>query len=227
MKTKLWALLICMSSLQMIAQEANPKHKTKVNELGLGFRFPAQTSTDRNGVELLYKRWFRPWQAYRISAGFNNEDLRSAVWYRAVNSQVIKTEEGGRNHFAFISGGLEAQRQFYKRVYLYAATDLRLMYGKGRNYSKMYTLNDSLGITHADLIPGSTSSYATTNFRGELVGSLGAKINFPRISCGFEVYNAVMSYSGTTSSLRSVNNTNLFDFNLGAISNRAFVTWRF
>ena len=104
MKSKLLALLICMSSLQLMAQEITAPPKAKVNELGLGFRFPSQTSIDRNGVELLYKRWFHPWQAYRISAGFNNEQIQPAVWYKASNSQVIKTEKGGRNHFFVVSG---------------------------------------------------------------------------------------------------------------------------
>jgi len=211
--------------MQMKGQEVMPQRNEKINELGLSFRFPAR-SIERNGVELLYKRWFRPWQALRVSAGFNNEEINPSVWYKAINSQVIKTEKDGTNHFAMISTGLEAQRQFYKRVYFFAATDLRLLYGAGRNNSSMYTLDDSLGITQYDLIAGSTTSYSTTNFRAEVIGSLGVKLHFSRISWGVEVNNAAMSYSITRSANKDAN-INLFDLNLGAVSNRLFVTYRF
>ena len=117
-----------------ITAEILPKQRK--NEIGILATMPVNSSTGTGSESyggLQYKRWVKPdFMAYRANIGYgeylNHSD---GIQYRNGDT-VFNILSATQLPAIFVGMGIEIQRHFYKRVYMYAAIDLYGGYASGK-----------------------------------------------------------------------------------------------
>lgn len=228
-KTFLIALMLGIS-LTTQAQEtdlkAEPDLKQRKNEIG----FTTQTdmfSTMYNSNSLhaiQYKRWKNQHFGARFLLGYGDyqTDEHFRPIYTRDNDTIIRSLPVTYSTLGFAGVGLEAQRQFYKRVILFAAVEARFGFGSGSvdtateyshdNYSK-YVREPYASTTTADI------------FTAYLTPTIGGKIEFKRINFGTELALNLMQYTSAT--YTNMPTTSTFIVDLTKLNPRFFVHYRF
>ncbi len=229
MRTTLIALILLTGSSSFAQDNTNTDilllKKYPKNEIGLVSE--TNFSNDEFGGPgmIQYKRWARENMAYRVNAGvgtYHNFSLDS--YFGISGDTVLEKQTREQATMAFIGGGLEMQRHFYKRVYLYAAVDLLAGYGSGKTEDYIVRRIAINGQDHTESSP--------TPGRGDvsvlhlnLAPFVGAKIVFNRISFGTEMSAINMSYTNVKDNFTG--SSGLIDLNMGFLRQRFFINYRF
>ncbi|HEY9178755.1 MAG TPA: hypothetical protein VIN07_13745 [Flavipsychrobacter sp.] len=229
MRTALIGLALLISQ-EIVAQEsanadilllkAYPK-----NEIGLAGEVDFSDKGFGGPTMIQYKRWARENMAYRINAGvgsYNHFNLNS--YFGAVGDTVFEKQTWQRATMAFAGAGVEMQRHFYKRVYLYAVVDLLAGYGSGEteDYLVRRVAVNGQDHTESSLMSGRGK---VSVFHINAAPFVGAKIVFNRISFGTEISAINLSYTSKTDNLGYRNN--IGDMNMGYLRQRFFINYRF
>lgn len=172
-----------------------------------------------------YKRWVRENMAYRVNAGvgsYSHFNLNS--YYGIIGDTVFEKQSRQRATMAFAGAGVEMQRHFYKRVYLYAAVDLLAGYGSGEteDYLVRKVAINGQDHTESSLMPGRGK---LSVFHMNLAPFIGAKIVFNRISFGTEISAINLSYTSKTDNFGY--KSSIGEMNMGYLRQRFFINYRF
>ena len=199
------------------------------NEVGLFSN--AVISTSANNTLIMagvhYKHWVKPNTAYRTLVSFARYSMYDeSPSSKAANNDTVYSVFSNTNvNMAFVGAGVEMQRHFYKRVYLFAALELRGGTGGGKTEDYETSKYKEPGGTYYNT--SDTRPLGIKNVSMTYVGfvpSIGGKLQFNRVSFGAELCPMEMSYKSAT---MSGSRNGLLDFNLGVFSNRFFFNFRF
>lgn len=224
-------VLLALSGSNAIAQEITteilPKYKPK-QEVGLIQQYGAGEDNADNitliGID--YKRFKTEHLGYRVIAAYGSYDFKDAFSKVFIKPDTF-TQQTEQIHadMAVLGAGLEAQRHFYKNIYLFAALEVRAGYGTGY----IDTLVDKT------FPVGENYAVSGTNRRGQsgdlkmfyasFNPTIGAKIQRSKIAAGVELLPIHFS----------IRNTNYYgkyslfaaDFNMLDFSTRIFVNYLF
>jgi hypothetical protein len=238
MKKLMLVVLLGVSAPQLYAQSetdevlssTEPLKKERTNEAGL-FGQTVATSGYNSALSLAgaqYKKWLKPNVGIRALLAHGNYYSfgYSPSSISMIGDTVVNENQRTRVNMGFVGVGVEAQRHFYKRVYLFAGLELKGGYGSGFTdtlYEKQY--KESGKATYTKDIHDIRSG--TPNVNMTYIGfspSIGAKMQWSRLGVGAEIFAAEMSYTATNTS--GVKNS-LFDFNMGDLRQRIFIHYRF
>lgn len=229
MKNILLVIALLSQTTLLQAQDAVVKKpaRERKNEIGIFSHMNSSSpgtygNMDIQGVQ--YKRWKNETIGFRVIAGYGSYYNHSEPFnVKTLSDTVVEKNTQTNIGLGTIGFGVEAQRKFFKRVYLYAAMELRGGYGTGTNDT----------VTVKRLVnPNNYYSFASnggrtdaTMFDINLSPSIGAKLNFNRLSFGVEVYGVNMGYR----TIRYGNGPSYStgDFDMGNISQRMFINFKF
>ncbi len=191
-------LLPALFALPAAAQEVEKPERRVIperkQETGLFFESKFDSGNDNEDytqIGVNYKYWLKRNMGLRFSLSwteFNTGNGANNNYYNIIkvpNDTVSFTSQEKNMQYAAISGGLEFQRAFYKRFYLYAGADLRLGYGAGYTdesqtdvyYSQNGYYQSTQGINRYDL----------QSFMMGMSPFIGAKYNGRRMVFGLEL----------------------------------------
>jgi hypothetical protein len=202
----------------------------RMNEIGI--MLGNQSMSDEftlNTIGVQYKHWVNEYLGWRAMAGYANyqsKNLQST--YRYTPDTIFSKQVKDRINMPTISLGLEAQRRFYKRVYMYAALDLQAAYGKGNAdtiLTKKYATPGENRISFNDVTLHAQNKDVNMFFLG-FTPTVGAKVNLNKLSIGLEI-------SALQATFRHPDRTNIkasmsaIDLSFGSIVQRCFITYRF
>lgn len=225
-KLVLVPLLLC--SMMANAQDQTidlSKTKThKQHELGLigGTSFGYSDISGSLGAQ--YKHWTKPNKAFRLNLSFSEYTGGSSARHIGTSGDtVIERVTSTQVPVFYLGGGIEAQRQFYKRVFLYAAIDAQVGYGRG-NTSEVTTRSVwSDNSSYFSATPTGIQDQVTY-FSASLTPYVGAKFQFSRISFGTEI-SAIQTELVNVNGPRSFG-TNSINMDIGNYVQRVFVLYR-
>jgi len=226
MKTEI-ALLICccFACINLGAQElSTPVPKTFHRESGIfgqsGSNNGGNQSLDIAGLQ--YKHWRNEHFGFRVIAAFAQHQSYGEELQYARGDTFYTRQQRFNISLPVVGFGLEAQRHFYKNVYLFAATELNAGYGEGNvdtvverrlgNRSNATPVFESEGNRDASLL---------------LIGmtaSIGAKLQFRRVCVGVELLPVQFSYRRLDDGIRAVGMGEMY---LGTFGQRLFLHFRF
>ncbi len=227
------ALPLCISAQENEADDIitlDEQTKFRKNEIGLVTQIHFGYENYPGGILIggNYKRRVNQMLSYRVLGGFTPYQN-----FKESGITSIKEDTVYRNFYStdikagFLGVGLEVQRKFHKRVYMYAALELLGGYGSGLEYkgtrATKYDDNEPFFIPNTKIPDSEKSKIAFLNFHP----AVGSKIVFKRINFGLEV--TVLKFSNQMSKLES-NNSWAFsgDFNLLSSSTfRTFINYSF
>lgn len=221
-------------SMPVLAQQHEEKPRN--NEIGLMADLSVGDVNDRIRLAGVQFRHFKNniyrnnTFGYRISAGIGDvrHDGGSGAYYSTGNiDTVYRVNMQQWQHLYFIGVGVDAQRPLYKSVWIYAALNLTLGYGKsGVDSGTDYYYRSARG----EYVSSSPRITSTQDLGGALwIGgapSLGAKIALgKRIWLGTEFTTMLTISNAATSSTSG----RIIDMNLmlGQVNERFYVSWRF
>lgn len=229
--------LLGLNVLSLNAQETEPgknklihTFKEKKTELGvLGQIFNG--SREFRGQALMgfqFKRWVKPDIAFRVIAAYNpyNYSQRPFVKERySTDSLKIQYSRISVDMIA-LGFGIEVQRQFYKRVFLFAGLELLAGYGTGTtsNFSKIVPVEDIYYNYIGSINPDFEETFYRKSYARVLPG-VGAKIVFNKINFGLEAQFASIGIDSEKNGGRRATMPNI-DL-LGNMAYRFHVDYRF
>jgi len=200
------------------------------NEIGIFMHnYMGHASTNNTDVSMMgvqYSRWKNERVGYRIMAAYGNNYAIGDVFRKTVNIDTFIDMRTRRVvDMLKIGGAAQIQRKFYKRVYLFAAVELNVGYGKGQQD----TLIDKTYMTSSYHYENSGDIFGrpaadVKMWHVSLLPTVGAKLVFSRITAGVEFYGIDATFSSVTVNNRS---QGLFDFDMGNIGQRLFLNYRF
>lgn len=203
-----------------------PVKKARVNEIG----FTTQTDMfsslyNSNSLHAIqYKRWKNSHFGTRFLLGYGDyqTDEHFRPTYRTDNDTIIRSLPITYNTLGFAGVGVEAQRQFYKRVSLFAAIEARFGFGSG-------SVDTAIEYSHENYSKYRTNVYSsalkTDIFAAYLTPSIGGKIEFNRINFGTELVLNLLQY--TNVSYTALPTTSSFHVDVTQLYPRFFVHYRF
>ncbi len=232
MKKALFILALSTPGFTALAQDkiaitggsAYPK-----NEAGVFFQTNL-TGTENNininmgGVQ--YTHWITPHLGFRLLGAYGSYTDKSATTTYIPNRDTIITQQRHTKiNMPVIGGGLIAQRQFYKHIYLFAGLEIKGSYGTGHADTVVRT-------TTYDGPSTGNETYSEENRTGtgarllmiNATATIGAKLEFTRFSLGLELLPVQMGYQHIS---YSNNSSGIADFNIGNFSQRIFLNYRF
>jgi hypothetical protein len=215
----------------VIAQDiktATTKSKNLNNEIGLFTVSPIASMYNDNNSNtglsgLQYTRWINRNKGYKIFAAYGNYNSVHATDGFVVADTAIIRKTATNANLAVIGGALQAQRHFFKKVYLSAAVEIKAGYGAGytdTTITKYYHYKD-LNVIEAT---GSRGTGALHTFYAGLSPCIGAKLQFKRLSVGLDMLLELLSY---TSTQYPTTTGNILDLDLNKINSRIFINYRF
>jgi len=236
MKILATVLLISSIGIGAAAQETTeptPKREPGKNEMGL-FVEPISSNNFNGSYDswggVQFKRWAKPNIAYRIIGAVGDYIGYSNPMYVEKRGDTILQRSYNTNvPMYFLGGGVEVQRQFYKKVVLYAAIEVKAGYGTGRNQELLTkVLESQQGVFVPDMYfeVDNIGTHRVTAFTIDATPFIGAKLNFRRLSLGTEIsainiglekmqVENIPSYNGVT------------NFDVGDLRQRVYLNYRF
>lgn len=217
-------------------EEQTPKRVPGKNEIGLfGEIFNNSGNTNSNYATytgLQYKRWAKPNIAYRITGaagGFNNNSMPRFVDKRG--DTLIQSRTYANVPMFFAGGGVEVQRQFFKKVYLYAAIEVLAGYGRS-TYDEILSKELQKDITPFTPYPYPTyyesskiKSGEVSAFALDVTPFIGGKINFKRLCVGTEI--SIMKPGIQSVKYSDMPAYTTADFSAGNFRQRVYLNFRF
>lgn len=201
----------------------------KRNEVGIfshgriNGSFIGNTNANMIGISLTH--WKNEHFGYRIINAYGNLYSESGIFQKYTSLDTfVDMNSRTRIDMGIVGGALQAQRKFYKRVYLFAAIELNAGYGTGTRdtlITKTYrTSKEGYSTTSSN---GNVQSAATL-WQANISPTFGAKLVFNRIVAGVEVYGLGVTYQSITANKTSMST---FDFNIGNLGQRIFINYSF
>lgn len=233
MKYLLTTAMMCICATAF-AQDQQPEKKPKPvlqterkNEAGIIIQtdFGQNNNVNFSLAGAQYNRWITPHLGYRVIGAYGNYSSTSATTtYLPHPDTVIMKQQHMSFDMPVVGFGFVAQRQFYKRVVLYAALEVKGGYGRGRT-------DTSVRAVYKQGFPESSEAYTRTPANHEasillinMSASVGAKLQFSRMSFGIELLPAQLAYTKIDYKGRY---GGIADFELGNFSQRCFLNYRF
>lgn len=225
--------LICMlASYNAGAQKIDSAH----NALGLFAETNTVISDARNSsigmAGLQYNHHNKKGLGYRLIAAYGSYHRNPFDGYTEIKQDTaIGRYQDVKIAMGFIGAGLEAEKQFYHRLYFFAGFEMRIGYGSGRidtTVTEEYNgpfINPKTGYSYAGVVTATydkTGPAATMLFLG-FTPYFGLKIAFRRIAIGTEFKN----YFNHTSLHSGSSAEGVTDFNSSSVSQSIFIQYKF
>ena len=184
-------------------------------------------SENLNLIGLQYKHWKNEHLGYRLIAAHRSYQAvspRSSA--TMLGDTLFTTKRNTDIQMAFLGAGVEMQRHFYKKIYLFVAVELRGGYGTGGYYNALTIEKQNGSFYEHSTTPKINGARMLTV---EMAPTIGAKMQHRNLCVGLEVSFAQFAYNSIkyplTTSPSLVNDT--ADFNAGELAQRVFVHYRF
>ncbi len=231
MKNNFLILPLVLMTIGTNAQETEAliqKRQPGKNEIGI---FVNPLENDIYGYEvpfgLQYKRWTTPNLGYRIMVGIagysdeyrSTEMIRNDTFYWALTSTNMS--------MIFVGGGLEMQRRFIGKSYLYAAVEFKGGYGKGYTHTSQVKETAKVSAWERSYTYEQTavSSITTSVFTLDTTPFIGAKLNFRRWVIGTELA-ALVAGAMSIKENKGYNYSTL-NVDFGQLQQRLYINYRF
>lgn len=199
--------------------------KQRKNEIG--FVSDLGLSSNNSGIGILYKHWINDYKGIRANVSYLGYSYtNSKIFFPAQGDTVFSKQAFTDISTIYASIGAEMQRQFYKRVYMYAAIDLYAAYGTG-NTEEILSKELSTNNTNERLDYAVGATYSSTLFRIGVMPMVGVKFNLSRVSFGTELSGILTEYKSLKHSNGMPSDGGIMDFSMGHFTQRVFVTFRF
>ena len=229
----LFLITSILITLPAIAQQR--EEKTRNNEIGLFADLNISSSsqhTEMYGVQFRHFKndiYRNNTLGYRILIGtgsFKNEGGDNKRLYPGGNSDTVITSSLDRwQEINFIGVGVDAQRNFYKKIWLYAAVSITGGFGEARVDSNVRTYIRSTD-RYVDLHSERTRYSYGNAFWIRVSPIIGAKVALAKILwVGLEWSNALTITNAPTDTRG--NKSTSGDFDLTNINTRLFASFRF
>jgi hypothetical protein len=231
MRTILFALSLSLPCTSLYAQDMKPKITSPNawhNEIGLFTVSPIGSQYNENfnntglsGIQ--YNHWVNERKGFKVFAAYGNYRSSNATEGYVAGDTAILKKDAAHADLAVIGGALQAQRHFFRKVYLSAAVEIKAGYGSGftdTTFTKYYHYKD-LNIVEAS---GMRGTGKLNTFYAALTPSIGGRIQFKRIAIGLDMMLELVNYTAMTYNNSS---NNMLDLDLDKTSARLFVNYRF
>jgi hypothetical protein len=225
------AISLCVATLCATASFAQSNSVNvlqaadKKNEIGAFVHTYIGDPLNKSDVDIVgvnYNRWVNANLGYRIIAGYGNYTTLSGVIQKNFMLDTF-IDKNIRTHIGLgvVGAGLQAQKQVYKKIYLFAAIEVRMGYGSGTidtAITKTYRENE-----HYATKESLNFSNNANMFYAGLSPTAGIKLSGKRLSGGIELYGLNLSYQN----ISNVRGGSIANFNMGNIGQRLFINYRF
>lgn len=196
-----------------------PKHE--LGFLGAISNGKEQHTDFRVGIH--YTRHINPTISYRLGLGYGGFEGYGLNFIRTVSDSSVTVGMLQPNtSLGYFSAGLQAQRNFYKKLALYCGVDLSFAYGKG---SADTTFKTDYSSGNGTTTVGGTLSGISMS-QTDLTPYVGIKLELKRLVLGTEATIIHMNYS-TQKFPHFPGNANMLNFDLGNLEQRFYIGWRF
>ncbi len=227
------ALLLLFTASGLRAQSVTPKNFNNDVSLFADMQlFSDVVNANAQGIHFRYQH--SPMIAWRLSGGhFTYEEQGGTTILAPFSKDSVGTRRQIRNmEGAFLGGGVEAQRQFFRKVYLYAGAEVHIGYG-------VASVDTAFSYKYfgPSPFPPDTAQYLTTSSFGRAAkdGSgimasatflLGARVFVgKRFIIGTEFSNPVY-YTNSKTGDESGRRSNL-SLSTSQVTQRFYVSYRF
>jgi hypothetical protein len=230
MKRNILFALLCACTIPAIAQEENdelttpqPLPKVRTRELGIMTQM-AGSEIDMNMIGVQFKTYKNERKAFRFMAAYGNYHSFNNNVIAVGSDSVTEVHSLTKVDLPIIGVGVEMQRHFWRKVYLFAGVELRGGYGKGSLDTMISSRPRSVqgpgNISGSPFIPQDVSlTYIAAS------PSIGAKIVGKRIGVGVELMPVNLSFRNV--SYEKGPSSDNIDFNAAIFQQRLFVYYRF
>jgi len=237
MKMLFMKLMICMLLAAPITVWAQKTDSFR-NSVGLFYEtnwlFRNAISSPMETAGFQYVRKGKKWLNYNISVGYGNyESTPERYWVRNVHVDTFRSVSRNKKFDLAILGlGIEAERQFYKKLCFFAGLGLRLGYGRGPTdsvFEKRYLFREYNPFIEDTVVSGNweirhSAGPDESMFYAGLTPYFGLKVDFKRFSVGTSFMNYIaltimpMSGGGTDRVIEFIENN---------ITQQFFVRYKF
>jgi hypothetical protein len=204
-----------------------PQPKLKKNEVGIVLenQFGNLSNNFEGFFNVIYKKWHTENWGVRFIGSWGGYSEQNAGPGTVINDTIYHLDNHTKMNVYALGVGLDAQRQFYKKVYLTAACELRGGYGKGNIMSNMtQEYFDQNDYRHVQYYSSSNIGDASMFFLS-VTPYIGAKFQFKRLCVGMEL--SLLQTTFRNVNYTATRSTGMFDFYAGDLAHRAFLTYRF
>lgn len=190
--------LLAFKALSINAQEAaiagdDPVSSAKGRDHELGILSQFYTNSKEFGDQLLigiqFKQHLRPQLALRVLAAYNRYEYSSRpLILDTYNNDSLSIQATISNaNMVAVGIGLEVQRHFYKKIWLFAALELQAGHGTGKTASSSDVLPyGSFFSVFPNVLSPDYKMVAFQRTYVRLLPGVGAKIVFDRVNFGLE-----------------------------------------
>lgn len=230
--TALVATLMCATAIAQTTDATTAEQpKARKNEIGVTAELDAFNSglNSTTFQALQFKRWKNEHFGARFLIG--RGDFQSTYdfppYYQVKNDTVYKKTPITFTSMGIAGVGLEAQRQFYKRVYLFAAVEAKFSFGSGRvdTITERSVESPQHPMQHPIPSVPAASPISAQMFYAGLTPTFGAKFQFSRFTFGSEMAWNLLNYTSTTYGVLPTRS--MVDLDMSRLSPRFFVHYRF
>ncbi len=230
MKYGIWLLLVLPVTL--FAQQSD----NRSNSIGLFSESNSMFTSDRGplmqtmGVQYLKRS--KKVIEYKVSIGYSNyAEMPSYNGLYSIQSDTARwSNVSKKSNLGILGFGVEAKRQFYKKLYFFAGFDVRAGYGNGKSDTtgtKQYSAMQFNPVTNA-----LQEVFITETFHREAPATMvyagftpyfGLKLEFKRFAIG----TSFMNYFAYRSiQLKGGQNDALIEFDFSNITQQFFVRYK-
>ena len=222
------AVAVIVSTLAQAQETESPpiKRQPGKNEIGMFVNPVVNDHSYEMPFGLQYKRWTTPHLGYRILAGVGGYGSESRATELIKNDTFYWSLTSTNMSMLFAGAGLEVQRRFVGKVYLYAALEFKAGYGQGYTHTSEVreTARVSAWERSYTYEQRAISSTTTSLFVLDTSPYVGAKLNFRRWVIGTEVTALV---TGLMKHNHGGYNYSSLNFDFGQFQQRLYVNYRF
>ena len=194
---------------------------------------PGNNNASMSTLGVQYRKKGKKYLSHTFTAGYGSYSYSRYDNLIKISGDTAKTRRFVDNiNLGILGSGIEAERQFYKKLYFFAGLELHAGYGTGTadtTITKQYNVllyNPHTGTLYETMVygPGSTTSGPESMFYIGLTPYFGLKLEFKRVSIG----TAFMNYVTFSDIMQKAGNTyGSIDFDMGNITQRIFVSYKF
>jgi hypothetical protein len=234
MKILLKPLSVLFLTVMTVSVQAQ-ENKNKAKELGFFVETAMDNSAVSNGLYgVQFKKETKPNKAIRVQLMYQKKNFQAEPYDYSFVKDTMKTTQTIQKSTGFYGGfGIEQQRQFYKKIFLYASLDARVGYSKSAFYKniKSSAVDTVNGVYSTNpysnySIPEKISDWKANRFSFDILPSIGSKLIFQKLVLGIEtglnISNSYLSQSGT-----GLKKYSIYDLNISYMQFRAYINYRF